>query len=391
MKNTSDVLVIGGGINGVSTAYHLAKQGAKVILLEKEFIASGPTGWSSAIIRQHYSNTVTAKMALHSLRIWQNFADVVGGSAGFTQTGFLIGVGESDVEGLKANIAFQQSLGINTQFVSIDEIYDIEPHLNTTGLGGFAYEPEGGYCDPSTAANSFAQAAQRLGVTIHNGVRATNIQLNNGKVQGVKSTQGFFNAGKVVVAAGPWSLGLLGQLGINLPMVIARIKIGLYQRPDDFDRQRILGDFVTQVYMRPETGRQMLVGSISPDEANDQVSDPDHFNGKVDLDTLADFAERVAQRFPAMDRGHLASSFASLYDITPDWHSILDRVPGFEGLYICAGGSGHGFKLSPATGMMMANLVLHGKGPDDDINLFSFERFAANRLVKGKYEYSIVG
>jgi glycine/D-amino acid oxidase-like deaminating enzyme len=135
----------------------------------------------------------------------------------------------------------------------------------------------------------------------------------------------------------------------------------------------------------------MLVGSISPDEAEDQVEDPDYYNDRVDLDTLTDFAERAVSRFPAMERSHLTQSYAALYDITPDWHSIMDKLPGYENLYICAGSSGHGFKLAPAVGEMMARLVLEGKQQDDDINFFSFDRFNENRLVKGQFDYKIIG
>ena len=153
MNNHSDVVIIGGGINGASIACHLARGGASVTLLEKRFIAGGPTGHSSAIVRQHYSNPVTARMALKSLQVWQNFRDLVGSEAGFTKTGFMIGVRPEDVAGLKANIAMQQSLGISTTFVTPEEMREIEPQLDPTGLGGGAYEPGGGYCDASAAAN----------------------------------------------------------------------------------------------------------------------------------------------------------------------------------------------------------------------------------------------
>jgi len=274
-----------------------------VTLLERHFIAGGPTGRSGGIVRQHYSNPVTARMALKSLRVWQDFADVVGGDADFTQTGFLIGVRPQDVEGLKANIALQQSVGINTRFVSPEEMGEIEPHLDPTVLGGGAYEPEGGYCDPATAANAFAQAARRLGAEIRTGVTATGIQVRKGRVTGVETHQGVFPAGAVVVAAGPWSPGLLHQLGIELPIITARIKIGLYRRPDDFERHRVWGDFVTQIYLCPETGGLTLVGSLSPEEAEDRVVDPDYFNEKVEFDILADFAERAVQRYPGWQAG----------------------------------------------------------------------------------------
>ncbi len=387
----SDVLIVGGGINGVSLAFHLAQKGVRVALLEKSFIAGGPTGYSSAIVRQHYSNAVTARMALESLHFWQNFGEITGGDAGFTQVGFFIGVGEAEVEGLKANIALQQSLGINTRFVAIDEINSLEQHVRVDGLGGAAYEPEGGYCDPASAANGFAQAAQRLGAKIYSGVRVNGFQVQGDRVSGVETDQGAFSAEKVVLAAGPWTHLLLKLLGLELPITVARVKVAFYRRPPELERHAIWGDFTTQIYLRPESGDLMLVGSISPDEANDQVQDPDHFNPQVEWEILSDFAERAARRFPLMEKGYLVNSYAALYDITPDWHPILDEVPGYRGLYVCAGGSGHSFKLAPATGRMMAKLILEGKKPEDDISLFAWDRFERGEWVRGQYSYSILG
>ncbi len=391
MKKSSDVIVIGGGINGVSIAYHLAKRGASVTLLEKNFIGGGPSGLSSAIVRQHYSNPVTVRMALESLRTWQNFSDVVGGEAVFTQTGFLIGVRPKDVTGLQANIAMQRSLGIDTIFVTPQELQDLEPQSDISGLGGAAYEPESGYCDPVGAVTGFAKAAESLGTKVRSGIKVTDLKVEKKRIVGVETDHGHLSAGAVVVAAGPWSKFLLHKIGEELPIVTARVKVALYKRPQDFDRHRIWADLISQVYWRPETGGLTLVGSISPEEeTHDTVADPDNFNEKVSLETISSFAERVAHRYPAMERSHLASSYASLYDITPDWHHILDAIPTVEGLYLCAGSSGHGFKLAPSVGGMMARFVLDGKGPEDDINLFSWDRFASDKLVRSQYQYSIL-
>lgn len=391
MTNNPDILIIGGGINGVSIAFHLAKQGAKVTLLEKDFIASGPTGFSSAVIRQHYSNEVTARMALESLRVWQNFDEVVGGDAGFTETGFLMAGKPEDVDDLKANIALLQGVGINTKFVTPEEIKEFEPHIDLTGLAGAAYEPEGGHCSPSEAANSYAKAAQRLGATIKTGVTVTKITHEGGSVTGVETTDGTFSAGIVLIAAGPWSPPLLAKLGIEIPITAARAQIVLFRRPPEFTTHGVWADFITQIYLRPETGGDMLVGSIDPAEIEDVVKDPDNFNNKASMDTLIEYADQAATRFPIMERGELSSHYASIYDITPDWHPILDEIPGYEGLFVCAGGSGHGFKLAPAVGVMMANMILNGKNPEDDINLFSFNRFATDDNVSSQYDYKIMG
>jgi len=196
----------------------------------------------------------------------------------------------------------------------------------------------------------------------------------------------------VILTAGPWSPILLQKIGVQVPITTARVKTVLYRRPDDLERHAIWADFISQVYLRPESGSLMLVGSISPEEETvDPAADPDNYNEKVGIDIISSFAERVVIRYPAMKRSHVSSSYASLYDITPDWHPIMDAVPGVDGLYLCAGSSGHGFKLAPAVGQMMAKLVLEGKQPGDDINLFSFDRFEKEDLVRGRYEYSILG
>ena len=392
MKESPDVILIGGGINGVCTAFHLAQEGAKVTLLEKSFIAGGPTGLSSAIVRQHYSNEVTARMALDSVNVWQNFTEITGAKPVFTQENFIIGVRPEDVEGLKANIALQRSIGINTQFVTPQEIQEIDPNLVIDGIGGGAYEIGSGYCDPSAAADGFAQAAKRMGANIQIGTRVTGFKINKGKITGVESDKGDISADAAAIIAGPWSRDLLKKIGIDVPINTARVKVVLYRPPSDLKGYGIWADFISQVYLRPETGGLMMVGSISPEEeTEDRVLNPDQFNEKVELEIISSFAERAALRYPAMQRSHVHSSYASLYDITPDWHHIMDAVPGVEGLYVCAGTSGHGFKLGPAVGEMMAALILRGKEPQDDINLFSIERFETGDLVRGQYEYSILG
>ncbi len=243
MAKGSEIIVVGGGINGVSTAYHLAENGAEVTLVEKGFVAGGPSGVSSAIVRQHYSNPVTARMALESLRVWQNFPEKIGGEKVFTETEFLLSVRPEDVLGLKANITMQQSVGINTRFVSPEEIQDLEPDIDPSGLGGAAYEPEAGYCDPAEAANGFARAAARAGAQIRSGVTVTGLRSQAGVISGVETDQGFLPAGKVVVIAGPWTPHLLRPLGVDLPISTARVKVVLFRRPAELQYPPDLGGF----------------------------------------------------------------------------------------------------------------------------------------------------
>ena len=207
----------------------------------------------------------------------------------------------------------------------------------------------------------------------------------------METTEGIIGGDAVIVAAGPWSPRLLTKLGIETPISNLRVKIGVFKRPQALDRHAIWGDFMTKTYFRPETGNMMLVGSIADDETKDKVSDPDQINTKVEFEVISHYAEAAATRYPAMEQSKLANDYASMYDVTEDWHPIHDQVPDYQGLYLCAGSSGHGFKLSPAVGEMVANMVIHGKGPEDDINLFSFDRFEKGELVKGEYDHDILG
>ena len=391
LPKVADIIVIGGGINGTSTAFHLAKRGHKVALMEKDLIAAGPSGRSSAIIRQHYSNEVTARMVLQSLRLWQNFDQVVGGECGFTQTGFLACVRQEHLEGLKANVAMQQRVGIDTRLVWASDLEALEPAISVKGIVAAAYEPESGYADPALAATSFAAAAKRLGATILTGTQVQSISTAAGRVTGVVTNRGPVAAGTVVVVAGPWSPLLSKTVGVELPIIASRHQVCIYRWPPAFPGHKVNIDFAEGVYIRPETGRQMLVGSVHPEEAVDRVMDLEHYNQNAGFTTITGFAEKVAHRYPEMEHGTSAGGYASLYDITPDWHPIIDQLPGVSGLFVCAGGSGHCFKLAPAIGDMTAKLVVEGKKPDDDVSLFSFDRFAKGKLIRGKYEYSIVG
>ncbi len=298
MPTSSDVIIVGGGINGASIAFNLAKEGLKVILIEKDFIAAGPTGRSSAIIRQHYSHEETARMALRSLHIFQNFDDVIGGDPDFHQTGFLLAARPEDVEQLKANVALQQRVGINTRVVSPQEVKELEPHISIEGIAAAAYEPESGYADPAATTTAYAGRAKDLGARLQLGTRVRSLLVKGGRVTGVDTDQGAFQAGAVVVAAGPWTALITETIGLQLPIKASRHQVATYKRPDEFEHHMVFAGFADEVYIRPETGQLMLVGSIEPEEAEEEVADPDRFNERVDFDILAEFSERVVRRYP---------------------------------------------------------------------------------------------
>ncbi len=391
MANVFDVLIVGGGIMGCSSAYQLARRGLKVALLEKEQIAAGGSGKSSAIIRQHYSNELTARMALYSLRVFQNFADEVGGECGFTTTGFIAIASAADQQGLQANVALQQRVGINTSLLSPEELREVMPGLETADLVAAAYEPESGYADPYLTVQSYAQAARRHGAEIFQGHRVTGLLMEGDRIQGLRTPQGDFDAPAVVNCTGAWGPRLAREAGLELPIHACRVQVAFFRRPAGHEAPHpVVADFIHATYFRDETGSQTLIGLIDPAEA-EAVIDPDSFVEQVDGDFVLDAGERLVKRYPAMERSLSTGGYASFYGVTPDWHPIIDETPPGSGFFTCAGFSGHGFKLGPAVGRIVADMVTGEREPLFDPRLFRLPRFAEGEPVRGQYEYSIAG
>lgn len=391
MTHTADVLVIGGGITGTSAAYQLALRGRRVILLEKRYLSAGGTGRTVGLVRQHYSNETTARMALRALHVWQNFDQAVGGDVGWETTGALFIVGPHDLDGLKANMALQQQVGINTQFLDAEGVRALAPYLNVEDIGGAAYEPDSGCADGALATTAYANRAKALGATILQDVTVTAIGTEGGRVTGVETTQGAFSAPVVINAAGPWGARLSALLGYETPVEVSRHQVAVFQRPESLAAQHpFIGDFIQGFYLRPETGRLTLSGSLEADEAENKA-DPDNYVETVDMDFTIAMADFTEHRVPAMCDAEIRKGWAGLYDVTPDWHPIIGALPGLEG-FICAYGfSGSGFKMAPVVGEMLADLATGDQQCPIPAHPFRFERFAEGDLVRGKYSYSIMG
>lgn len=391
MTQTFDVIIIGAGIAGCSTAYQLAQRGLNVAVLEKDGIATGSTGKSSAIIRQHYSNELTARMALHSLRVFQNFPDQLGEDCGFTPTGFVALASAKDQAGLEANVALQRGVGIQTELISPEALKEVAPGMVTSDLVAAAYEPESGYADPYLTTMGYANAARRLGAKILVDTPVTGIRLTSGKVVGVDTPNEPFDAPLVLNCAGPWGARVARLAGVEVPINACRVQVALFHRPADYAAPHpVVADFIHAFYARSETGDHTLLGLIDPAEAN-AIVNPDEFNEQVDFEFINDGGERLIRRFSYMEQSHSTGGYSSLYAITPDWHPIVDELLPASGLFICTGFSGHGFKLGPAVGVMAADMVTGASDPEFDPHLFRLNRYADDDPVRGKYEYSIAG
>jgi glycine/D-amino acid oxidase-like deaminating enzyme len=380
------VLVVGGGVMGASIAWHLASRGADVTLLERASLCSGPTRHSTAILRLHYTQELLVQMAAHGLRVYRDFEQEVGATAGFTQTGMLFGVAEDERALLESNVELGRREGADTALVSDEDVRSLDPRIVTDGLA-FCFEPGAGYCDPYLAVSGYAAAAKQAGAHVEEGARVDHV--GDGTVRTAADT---LEADAVVVAAGPWSAGLLSSAGYELPLTPAPAEVGRYRLPYPFGpAPPAVADFSSAaMYFRPAEPGFLEVGSLAPEHADEPV-DPDRPVEGARAETLAVYAEALAARLRGSRGGHWRGAWTGIYDVTPDWEPVIDRVPGTERVYVAAGFSGHGFKLAPAVGLSIAELVLDGGTTTFDLGLLNAERFARGELIGARYGYSVLG
>jgi sarcosine oxidase, subunit beta len=392
MAVVCDFLIVGGGVIGSSIAFHLAQRRAgSVLLLEKSYLGAGSSGKSGAIIRQHYSNRLTAGMAQKSLRVFEQFDQIVGGPPVFTHTGMVLVVNQRDQAGLEANIAMQRELGIDVRPISAQELADIDPNARLLEDEIAAFEAEAGHVEAVQVVASFGEAARRHDADIREGVQAEALVIEHGKVIGVDTNEGRYLSKCVILATGPWAARLAKQAGVKLPVQACRTQVALFRKPTDFGRRSaIYGDFVQGIYFKPTHGDNLHAGSLAGEEINDPV-DPDDYNEAADGPWLPGMRQRLSRRYPGMHRGYGRGGYGALYGITPDWHPILDKLPGLDGGWCAVGFSGHGFKMSPMVGQLMAELIVDGKTSTLDVAPLRFARFDENDPVKTGYSYGVMG
>lgn len=393
MTNTADAVIIGGGVIGCSAAYELSKRGLRVILVEKNFLASGSTARSSAVIRQHYSNETTAYMALYGLRVFQNFEEIIGGPADFRNTGCTFLVAGKDVPGFQANIEMQKKVGVKTQFISHAELREMEPSIVLTEDVHAAYEADGGYADPVATTTSFADAARRLGALIWQDTPVTRVLMEHGRVVGVETPRGVIASANVINCTNAWAAGVAAMAGLTLPIHAERHPIAMFQQQPNLEKPRmVIGDFIKEIYYRPEGPALTLTGSVAVEHGH-IVPNPDNYNTGVEDEYIVELGTLLAERHPAMSNALSKGGYSGMYGVTPDWHPIIDELPAGSGFFVAAGFSGHGFKLSPAVSVMIADMVTRKSEPTDklDRTLFRFARFAENKRVHGTYGDGIVG
>jgi sarcosine oxidase subunit beta len=384
MRKTADAVIIGGGALGTSILYHLTAQEVRdVLLLEKGQICSGPSGDSAAMVRQHYSNEVSIRLVRKSLEIFQQFPETFGTSV-FTPTGWLFFCPPEAAGVFHENMERLRRLGVRTWEISPEEAAREIPDLNTDGIGHVAFEPDAGYADPHGMTNAFVARAQANGAEVCVETPARDIRQRHGRVAAVVTDRGEISTPVVVIAAGPWSKAVGRWAGLTLPLEISREQDIVLRPPAGMPPlHRVVSNMVDRTYFRPTPEGLILVGTGHPKQ--NEPADPDHYRREVDAAFIADVTRRMAHRLPALAQATVVKGWASLYDITPDWNMLLGPAPGLEGCYLAAGGSGHAFKLAPAMGLCLAELIAHGEARTVDITPLRPARFAENALLRSTY------
>jgi glycine/D-amino acid oxidase-like deaminating enzyme len=385
-----DVIVIGGGVIGASVAFHLAEFGAKsVLLLERGTVGSGTTSQSSGILRTHYSVRENVELARRSWDVFNAFADYVGddeASCGLVRCGYLISAAQGDkLEPLKASLEQQVEQGVRLQYLSRQQASELLPIASFDDAALIGFEPDAGFADAYLVATSFAKSARRRGVKLREGVSVEKLIMEGARVVGVSTTAGNFACDTVVSTQNIWTPELAQWVSRAMPVAPERhavLALDCEAAPYTFDMP-VFKDLSSpgMLYCRSYGGKQMLV---SEGLVGEKLSNADPEQGDVPLDYVAEVGAQVAERFPAYGAAGLASSWTGVYDVTPDWNPVLGRLPEVAGLVVGYGFSGHGFKLSPTVGRVLAQEAL-GLKTDVSLAPYSIERFSNGSLLVGKY------
>ena len=329
MTRTADIVVIGGGANGTSLAFHLTLLGARnVVLLERRQLAAGATGKSGALVRMHYTNEAESRLAHESLKVFRHFGEIVGGDCGFEGVGFVQLVGHAYADALRRNVERQQRLGINTRAITPAEVREILPGCKTDDVGAAAWEADSGFADPAATAFAFAEAARNRGATIETGVEVLRVLTEGSRVTGVETTAGRIEAPTVVIVAGAWSSTLLAPLGLDYGLAPHRIQVSIFHWPAGFtQRHPAVIDAIHKAWWRPEGRASTLIGV----ELGVAHGDPEKFHEGVDESYVAGCRAALAARWPRFAEATMRGGWAGMIMMSPDGRPIIDRV-GPEGL-----------------------------------------------------------
>ncbi|WP_033296352.1 NAD(P)/FAD-dependent oxidoreductase [Amycolatopsis jejuensis] len=393
MSEQVKFVIVGGGLEGLGIAYSLADRGVRdILVLERATLCSGMTGKSSGVVRCHYGTPSLAAMAKYGVDFLEQAGEVLGEDVGLRQCGYAVGVAQRNVEAMEANVALQQGLGVDVELIDHARMARLWPGLYIDDFAAFAYEPRGGRGDAYLLGMAFAAAARRMGVRIRQGALVTSL-LQDGEdgVRGVELADGErVLGGSVILANGAWAPALTAPLGFEVPVQSQRAELVLVDPGEPLPDVPVFSDLIGLQYLCREPNGHVLVGNS--DHAAPEYIDPDHYADRAGDATITRVVERLGHRMPDMPDPRVAHSYAGGYDVTPDYNPIIGRAP-VTGLFLVTGFSGHGFKIAPAVGRMVAEVLttgrtsLAGVEPRD----FRLSRFAEGEPLLSRHPYEGAG
>jgi len=376
MKKTAEIVIIGGGIMGLSTAYHLAKRGCRdVVLLERDLLAQASTGLSLGGFRQQFSVPANIRLSQESVRIFENFQGEFETDINFRQVGYLFLVQQEKTwEEFLAGVKRQKKYHVPVEVCTPQDIKHRWPYLEVSDVIGATFGPEDGYADPYLTAMGFARAARRLGVRIEEKTEVVDLEVDKGRIQGVKTARGSLSTRVVINVAGAWGGQVAKMAGVLLPVKPFRRQVFMTQAFEAIPKPvPMIIDMDVSFYLRGE-GPGILMGLSDPEE-------PSSFNVHVDWNFMERVIEAAVHRVPQIETAKILRGWAGLYAITPDQNPIIGPIPKVEGFYVAVGFSGHGFQQGPAVGRLLSELVLDGR-IDFDLRAFAHDRFEKKRTIR---------
>lgn len=376
LPSNAEVVIIGGGIIGVSIAYHLARKGAgRILLLERGMLGEGSTGKCAGGIRTQFSTEINIRFSILSLKVFHGFKEEFGMDPAFRQVGYLfLASQERHWNILKDNAQRIQAMGLGVELLDPDEIAARWPFLRADDLMGGSYTRHDGYAGPHEVLQGFARGARQFGAALVEGMEVTRIHVKEGRVEAVETATGERVLTPTVInAAGPYAARIAAMAGLELPVRPLRRQVFFTDECDylPIDVPMII-DLKYGWYMRGE-GKGFLLAGPQDSESS--------FNEVVDFQGQEWTAARSLYRVPALERARIVRGWAGLYEISPDHHAIIGSFPELEG-FVCANGfSGHGFQHSPAAGKLVAELILEGQGRTLDLQPLRPSRFREGDLI----------
>jgi sarcosine oxidase subunit beta len=374
LPSRASVVIIGGGVVGLSIAYHLGQAGVTdVVLVEKGEFGSGSTCKAAGGVRAQFSDAVNVELGLRSLRTFERFEDTFGQEIDLHQVGYLFLLDRPEhVEAFEKNVALQNELGVPSRMLEVAEAKGLSPLISTEGLLAAAYSPTDGHCTPESVVGGYARAARRAGARLIRHCLVTAIDSSGGVVREVVTERGTIATDTVICAAGAWSKGLGAMVGVDLPVEPLRRQILTTEPMPGLDPHTPFTiDFATSFYFHAE-GPGLLLGMSDPHETPGFKLTESH-------EWLAGLGDAIERRAPSISEVGLAAGWAGLYEMTPDHNALVGEAPDVSRFLYATGFSGHGFLMGPAIGEVVRDLYL-GQSPVVDVSSLTATRFAGAGL-----------